>query len=196
MTKKLTVLLLSTIAIGSTISFQSTYIMDVANHWAKDTINKFVKQGYVQAYEDDTFKPDKTITRAEFIDILNKYFNLTKTSDKSYEDTKNHWSKQAVDIAITNGVLSKSTGKNFNPDSAITREDAWTMIANHLKIKDTKIDKLNQYKDANKISKEVKPQVEAMIEKNYVFGADDKINPKAKMTRAEAVITLDRINNK
>ena len=104
MIKKMTLLLLSTIIIGSAISFESIYIMDISSHWAKDTINKFVKLDYVEAYEDDTFKPDQTITRAEFVDVLNKYFNLTKTSGKSYKDTKNHWSKEAVDIAITNNV--------------------------------------------------------------------------------------------
>ncbi|WEK53522.1 MAG: S-layer homology domain-containing protein [Candidatus Cohnella colombiensis] len=41
-----------------------------ATHWAKSAIDGAVKKGYVGGYPDGTFKPDRSVTRAEFMKML------------------------------------------------------------------------------------------------------------------------------
>gem|GEM_PF-6892543 len=44
---------------------------DVNGHWAEKYIAAFENLGYINGYEDGTFAPDKEITRAEFVKIIN-----------------------------------------------------------------------------------------------------------------------------
>ncbi|MDQ6422852.1 S-layer homology domain-containing protein [Paenibacillus sp. LHD-117] len=40
---------------------------DISGHWAVANIQQAVSIGIVSGYPDGTFKPDKTVTRAEFV---------------------------------------------------------------------------------------------------------------------------------
>ncbi|WP_169719383.1 S-layer homology domain-containing protein, partial [Desulfovirgula thermocuniculi] len=40
---------------------------DMAGHWAETTVAKLAGMGVISGYEDGTFRPDKTITRAEMV---------------------------------------------------------------------------------------------------------------------------------
>ena len=167
---------------------------DIDNHWAESAIRSYINKGYTSGYEDGSFKPENSITRAEFVSIFNRAFSLTKKSGKSFEDTKTHWAKENIDIAVTNGVCSGKTATEFKPNDPITREEAAVMIANYKKISDNNIDKLNTYKDANQVSSWAKPGLEGVVEKQYLGGySDNTIRPKSKITRAEAVVTLSRV---
>lgn len=167
---------------------------DYKGHWAESVINEFVDKGYISGYSDNTFRPDNSITRAEFVSILNNVFGLSKSSGKVFSDTKTHWAKNSIDIAVTNGVCSGKSTTEFKPNDAITREEAAVMISNYKKISDSNFDKLSKFKDAHKTSSWAKPGVEGTLDKGYMGGySDNTFRPKNKITRAEAVSTLSRI---
>ena len=50
---------------------------DVEDHWAQAEIEKAVATGWVDGYPDGTFKPEKTITRAEFTKMILDAIHLT-----------------------------------------------------------------------------------------------------------------------
>ena len=54
------------------------------NYWARKSIFKLAEEGIVNGYEDNTFKPDKKITRGEFISIINRSFKFSKKAAVSY----------------------------------------------------------------------------------------------------------------
>lgn len=170
------------------------YFRDTQKHWAENQINNFVDKGYINGYHDNTFKPDNSITRAEFVRILNNTFGLTKLSGKVFNDTTNHWARKDIDIAVTNGVCNGKSTTEFKPDDSITREEAALMIANYKKIKDTNHDKLNIFYDNKEVSSWAKDGVEGAIENGYMNGYSENntFRPKNNITRAEAVSTLSR----
>jgi hypothetical protein len=45
-------------------------LVDISSHWARDSILNAIKKGYVDGYEEGTFRPDNNISRAEFIKML------------------------------------------------------------------------------------------------------------------------------
>lgn len=47
-------------------------LTDIKGHWAEDYIVNAIKKDWIKGYEDNTFKPDQAITRAEFITIINR----------------------------------------------------------------------------------------------------------------------------
>ena len=44
-----------------------------------NALTTFVKKGYINGYEDSTFRPDNSMTRAEFVKVVNKVFGYTET---------------------------------------------------------------------------------------------------------------------
>ena len=55
---------------------------DISGHWAKDYINQAANKGFVNGYEDGTFKPDRNITRAEAVTLV--YRTLDRHPDKNH----------------------------------------------------------------------------------------------------------------
>ena len=167
---------------------------DIRGHWAENYINEFYNNGYINGYEDNTFKPENPITRAEFVKIFNRVFGLTSTSGKVFNDTINHWAKKEIDIAVTNGVANGMSDEIFAPDKLITREEAAKMLANYKGISDANHDKSKRFNDYNDISDWAKDSVEGAIEYGYINGmGDETLAPKNPMKRAEVVVMLNRV---
>ena len=55
---------------------------DISGHWARDYINQAANKGFVNGYEDGTFKPDRNITRAEAVTLVNR--TLDRHPDKNH----------------------------------------------------------------------------------------------------------------
>ena len=188
----------SSVNIGGTTTTApspSTTLSDIKGHWAEAAIKDFVSKGYVGGYADGTFKPNNNITRAEFVVIVNNYFGLTKSSGKVFNDTKTHWAKTSIDIAVTNGVCNGVTSTEFKPNDPITREQAATMISNYKKLADSNHEEIYKFSDKSQISPYAKDSVEGVVERGYMSGySDGTFRPKNKITRAEAVSTLSRVH--
>ena len=48
---------------------------DIANHWARESIERAAALGWINGYEDGTFRPDNAITRAEAMTMINRVLN-------------------------------------------------------------------------------------------------------------------------
>ena len=186
---------LSIALIGTnTIISNAINITDINGHWANAEVSKFINSGYIVGYEDNTFKPNNSITRAEFVSILNRVFNLTTSSGKVFNDTNNHWAKQAIDIAVTNGVCNGKSNNLFYPNDKLTRQEASVMLSNYLKLQDTQLDKINSFYDSHTISDWALYSIEGMLEKGFMNGyPTGLLKPLNNITRAEAVVLINNV---
>ena len=174
---------------------QENSLKDIKNHWGYESISEFYKNGYIKGYEDHSFKPNNNMSRAEFVTAFNNYFNLQNKTGKVFDDTLNHWAKDAIDIAFSNGICQGTSKTTFEPDKPITREEMCVMIANYLNISDKNHDKLNKFID--KASSWAEDSVEAILENKIMRGYEDNsFKPQKYSTRAEVVSSLDRVNKK
>jgi len=64
-------------------------LYDVRNHWAKDEIIAFQRNGIISGYPNRTFKPDKQITLGEFFSILMKINSVNQYIVREYSDNYN-----------------------------------------------------------------------------------------------------------
>lgn len=96
--------------------------------------------GLMVGYGDGTFKPEKTVTRAEMATVLCKILgkdkNLKKDGSKFFDVPESHWSNGYVVAAAELGVVSGYGQKRFGPDETVTYEQALTMLVNALKLGD------------------------------------------------------------
>lgn len=78
----------------------ASQLVDIDNHWAKAQIEKAVAQGYVDGYEDRTFKPDQKVSRAEFVKMV-----VTATKTKvSGSASGDYWFMPYVNAAVNGGI--------------------------------------------------------------------------------------------
>ena len=77
--KKTSIFIISILMIlgFSTVSLAYT---DTEGHWASDVIDELSNKKIINGYSDGTFKPDNSVTRAEFIAIVNRMLGLTTES--------------------------------------------------------------------------------------------------------------------
>lgn len=91
--------------------------------------------GVINGYEDGTFRPEKTITRAELAKVLVEalgYGQLVAGANSNFSDTQNHWANGYVAIAAGTGLVVGYPDGTFAPDKAVTYDEALTMVVRAL----------------------------------------------------------------
>ncbi|OCT11994.1 hypothetical protein A8709_29495 [Paenibacillus pectinilyticus] len=98
-----------TFATSSPSSVQSIQFKDITDHWAKSSVETAIKKGYIDGYEDHTFKPDSNVSRAEFIKMAVTALNLPVQGDT----TGSTWYVPFATAAATLGIYK---GSDFSLD--------------------------------------------------------------------------------
>ena len=135
---------------------------------------------YISGYEDGTFRPDNTITRAEAATIIAKLGGIDES--KEYENTfndvaENAWYKSYVSFAKEKGYIEGYGDNTFVPDKVITRGEFAVILGRYLGINaNSEWEYMNNLKG-----------------KGIISGYEDgSIKPDGKITRAEAVTMINR----
>ena len=165
---------------------------DIENHWAKAEIEDFASNGYVGGYDDNTFRPNNDITRAEFVTIINKYFGFTKAEGENFTDVnEDAWYYKDVCIGVREGYINGYQDGTFRPNEPITREEAASIVRTITGLVENGSSK---FTDDNEIGSWAKKAVYALSDNKIMSGYEDNtFRPKNKITRAEAVATLSRV---
>lgn len=98
-------------------------------------IEKMYKAGYLAGYNDGSFKPDATITRAELTRVFNQVFNYRLDEEKAAEMDdftdieKGVWYYNDVKIAQSNGYINGFNDNTFRPQDNFTRQQTCVVLA-------------------------------------------------------------------
>ena len=168
---------------------------DINLHWAENTIIDFIDKGYINGYSDGTFRPNNSITRAEFVKIVNNMFGYTSVGSVPFNDViSGAWYYNDVAIAVKAGYINGKNATTFAPNDPITRQEVAKILTTIMNNSDTNHDKLNTFKDGNNTADWAKSYVEGAIEAGYLNGdTEGNLNPTSNITRAEAVTMLSRV---
>lgn len=142
------------------------------------------------------------ITREEFCELVIKLYDALsgKAAEmpkyNKFSDTTNSEILKANYLGIVNGVgINK-----FEPNNEVTREQMAVMLANLIKVLDINpnIAQGNiSFADENKISSWAKEPMQLMYKINIIKGiGTNKIAPKDKATREQAVVMIERMFEK
>lgn len=161
---------------------------NVAKPEPKKEVNTAPTTGYIKGYPDHTFRPAKSMTRAEAAAILARLCKLTGM-DSTKPDFKDAdgWYNTAINDVVKAGYMKGYPDGSFKPDQPITRAE-FAAILSHV-LKDTTAP--NPFKDtAGHWAKDA-------IDKAYAQGiikgyGDNTFRPDALVSRAEAVAMTNR----
>jgi hypothetical protein len=191
------VLALATVLAAGICGLSSAFaagMSDTSGHWAEGDILAGIDYGYISGYPDSTFKPDNTITRAEFVKVINRARNYSAMTNIPFKDVPvNEWYFQDVQIAYMAGYIKGDSENNFNPNAQITRQEA-AEILNRIAPGGDASHNLAAVRDADKISDWALPAVRAVYSKGYITGdTDGNFNPQAPLKRGETVRIVNRV---
>ena len=167
---------------------------DISGHWAETQIKEWANIGYINGYPDGTFLPDNSITRAEFLTLVNKIFKFENKTNINFIDVRpDYWAYSEIQKGISAGYVSGDKNGTFRPDDFITRQEAAVIINKLLDNTEITENKPN-FKDAYDIDEWAKNSVDIVYEHGILSGfPNGTYRPKKYMTRAEAVSALKRL---
>ncbi len=113
------------------------YFNDVPNsEWYWHYVNQAAANGFVNGYEDETFRPNAQISRAEAVQILfnaNPLFLQDYSGSEPFTDVmEEDWFYTAVSAAYNAGIVSGATPTSFEPNRNLTRAEASKIVSNFM----------------------------------------------------------------
>lgn len=163
---------------GGSAAGGATPLNDIATHWARQAIETAVAKGYVKGYPDGTFKPNKEVSRAEFVKMVADSLHLPVTSGTA--DTK--WYMPYVS-ALKAAALLQDSDLGVGWDDKMNRTEMSKLLVRGTD--DTVRGK--KLTDGEALYKSASTGLIGGI-------ADGTLNEKGTTTRAEAVAVIERLS--
>lgn len=151
-----------------------------------------VHTSYISGYEDNTFRPDGNITRAETAAMLHRVLTNTKPGESiQFSDIKESaWYYESVNAMSQAGIISGYTDGTFRPNNQITRAEFVTMIMQNKMLSEFDTMPFTDVKSDLWSAKYIYSAYKA----KYIDGYDDNtFKPDNPITRAEAVKIINSV---
>jgi hypothetical protein len=100
--------------------------------WYTDSINALYAEGHIKGLDEDTFAPNKEMTRAEFAQLIVEAYEIpAKDADLPFEDVKEDvWYTDAITTLYAHGLINGQSATEFGPNDTIKRGDFAWLLAN------------------------------------------------------------------
>ncbi len=186
-------IILSLLTSFSGVSFAQP--VDIQGHWAEKQINDWLINGLAKGYQDNTFKPDSSISRAEFATLANNALGYKEVKEIHYSDVPSSaWFAGEIAKAAGAGYLSGYGDGTVKPDAKVSRQEVAAMLAKILKLDSTAdINAAGKFNDAAGIPEWSRGAIGAVTASGYMLGyPDGTFQPEKQITRAEAVVALNK----
>ncbi|MCT4611757.1 MAG: S-layer homology domain-containing protein [Clostridia bacterium] len=158
---------------------------DLEGHWAKNNIIELYNKKIVNGFNDGTFKPNDKLTLEQFLKMLFEAKKIKTKNETSY------WAHGYIQKARELKLIETKEKYNYN----LTRDELAFIVSEFLDIEGDYIDfyfDLSDIKDSKNMEHILKVYKEGIIT-GY---EDNTFRGMNELTRAEAVVVIQRILNK
>lgn len=162
--------------------------IDLKNHWAGQTIDIFTKLNIIKGYEDKTIRPDRNMSRGEFVGILSRIFEVDGTKQVALKDIKGYWAEEAIVQFAQAGIINGAGDGTFKPNKPITRKEMIVILS-----------RMIDFQGLNPSSGVTDP-IQMAAEAGIIHGnGNGKLNAGSTASRAEAlqiILNTLKLNSK
>ena len=152
--------------------------------WSYAALTAAVENGLLQG-NDGLLRPDAALSRAEMATILVRTFGAQKEAGLSFTDVPaGAWYASNVAKAVQMGAFQGS-GDLMRPNAAISRQEAFTVLARVLCLEDGDVSVLTAFSDGGQVADWAAPSLAALVSGGYVQGSGGALNPQANIKRSE-----------
>ena len=130
--KKILLMMIILIFVASFANIYAAGFPDVKkDSYLEEAIGVLSSYKVIQGYPDNSFKPDRIVTRAEMAKVVTVaagFHEYSKNMTSVYEDMHGHWAESYVELADVLGIVKGISPSTYGPDNLIKFEEAYTMI--------------------------------------------------------------------
>lgn len=176
---------------GLAVSAGAAELTDINGHWSEEYVKYGVDAGYISGYPDATFKPDQSVTRAEFVKMINSAIGISRTAEISFFDVENSdWFYEDVRKAMYAGYVNGYENGAFIASNLITRQEA-AVILSRIATRSGEEKSIESFKDASSVADWAKSAFEFAYSKGLISGDDlGNLLPANSLTRGQAAKIL------
>ena len=160
--------------------------------WYYDNVMDAADNGYISGMGDGTFNPMGSTTRAQFASMIANAmgYEADPEAPSMFRDVADDfWGKAAINFCVQNGILTGYEDGSFQPNKAITRQEAASILRNAFELTET-TDEL--FPDDSAIAGWAKESVYLVKAAELMKGdaGTGNFRPTSTITRAEAASIL------
>ena len=159
----------------------------------ENTVEQTDDVQYIQGYPDGSFKPSKSLTRAEATVVLANILNIQPTEDNyetKFSDVKpQQWFYNYVSALTEKGIINGYPDGTFRPNDKITRAEMVTLVVKALGLNG---EYASSFSDIS--NSWAKDAIAIASAKGWINGySDGTFRPNDSITRAETVVFLNNV---
>ena len=161
--------------------------------WAQGYLDTLSGWGVMRGDIQNGLDPDREITRAEFVAIINRAYGYTDMKGTPFTDVPvSAWYADDIDIAYTVGYFNGTSPTTASPNATLTREQAAVLLARNLMLQPTVGETLG-FSDSRELSSWSRGLIGAAAESGVITGyADGSFRPNGRITRGEVAAMVAR----
>lgn len=177
---------------AGTAAAQPAVPKDYEGHWAQQTIQSWLDSGLLKGFGDGSVKPNQTITRAEFMTLVNRSYHFTEEIEVNFSDVPStSWAHNEVAKAAAAGYI-QGFNNEMRPNAPINRQEAAVIVSKLLKLSEGDPEVLKSFSDAGQMASWSKGSIAATVTAGVLKGyPDGTFGPVKALTRAEALLLID-----
>lgn len=187
------------IRINVTAGYSSTTFTDMGRYtWANSAVNFLAQNGVVNGTSPNTFSPGQNVRRCDFVVMICRAFHFTAVNDSAgfYDVPNGTYYTSAVAAARELSIINGTGGNYFNPNGALSRQDAMVMVRNALRaanwsVGSSSTENLSMFPDGGRVSEYARDAVSTLVRLGAVNGdSNGYLRPQSTINRAEVAMIL------
>jgi len=191
--KKTKLLSILSISIVMVMIFSMVSLADTAENISSTQTDEWVNKGWKRLHKEQEFQPDKNLTRAEVVALVNSLLNFKEEGEIDFSDVPaDSQYYREVCRASKAGYIIGRGGGIFDPEGEISRAEICIIISRILELDlDSQPDEVLQFKDADDVPRWAVGAVESLVQRGLRKGKN-KIKALESLTGSEVVELLEQ----
>lgn len=159
--------------------------------YSQPYLEKLVDWGVMQGDANGNLNGDKSITRAEFVAMINRAFGFTKTGITPFRDVPaSAWYAEDVGISYNVAYINGTSANTFSPNNSVTREQAAVILARIMMMQEEVGENID-FTDSRDMANWSRGLIGAAASYNLLTGyPDGSFRPGNAITRGDAAVLL------
>ena len=161
--------------------------------WAMPYMEQLVEWGVMRGDVGGNLAPERNITRAEFVTLVNRAYGYTRMAGTPFTDVRSSdWYAQDIDIAYNMGYFKGTSATTASPLDPLTREQAAVLLTRNLMLQETSGETLG-FSDSRTLAEWSRGLIGAAVDSGVITGySDGSFRPQNNITRGEVAAMLVR----
>ena len=159
--------------------------------WAQEYLDQLVEWGVMRGDIDGNLHPDRNITRAEFVTMVDRAYGYDQVGRTPFTDVQeSSWYADDISIAYNVGYFQGTSNTTASPDNNLTREQAVLLLGRNMMLQSSAGETLG-FSDSRDFSEWSRTMVQAATDAGMVSGyPDGTFRPQNHVTRGEVAKML------